>query len=78
MAALGMLSTLAIKADELQAIACYKVIAKSIADQRVKCNGRWVSLPTKPLAVDDWVLAKPQPDYEWLQTCILKRMYSVL
>jgi hypothetical protein len=51
------------KADELQALACDKVIAKSLASQRVKQNGRWVSLPIKPLAVDDWVLAKPQPDY---------------
>jgi hypothetical protein len=51
------------KADELQAQACDKVIAKSLANQRVKHNGRWVSLPLKPLAVDDWVLAKPQPNY---------------
>jgi hypothetical protein len=51
------------KADELQSLACDKVIAKSLASQRVKRNGRWVSLPIKPLAVDDWVLAKPQPDY---------------
>ena len=51
------------KADELQAVACDKVIAKSLASQRVKQHGRWVSLPSKPLAVDDWVLAKPQPDY---------------
>jgi hypothetical protein len=51
------------KADELQSLACNKVIAKSLRNQRVKKNGRWVDLPPKEIVVNQWVLAKPQPDF---------------
>jgi hypothetical protein len=51
------------KADELQALACDRIVKKCINHQKVLKNGRWVLPPVKPLKVDDWVLAKPQPDY---------------
>jgi hypothetical protein len=51
------------KADELQTLACDKIVKKSINSQKVLKRGRWVLPPVKPLKVDDWVLVKPQPDY---------------
>ncbi len=51
------------EADRLQSLSCDKVILKSMQSQRVKVNGKWVPAPVKMLKANDWVLAKPQPDF---------------
>ena len=51
------------EADLFQSKLCDKVIAKANASQRVKRGANWVPAPIKELAVGDWVLVKPQPNY---------------
>jgi hypothetical protein len=51
------------EADRLQSLSCDKIVKKSLLRQRAKVRGQWVSLPAKDIAVNDWVLVKPQPDF---------------
>jgi hypothetical protein len=51
------------EADLFQSKLCDKVIAKANASQRVKRGESWVPAPVKELAVGNWVLVKPQPNY---------------
>jgi hypothetical protein len=51
------------ESERLQSLACDRVIQKSLQSQRVKVRGKWVEAPAKVIAVNDWVLAKPQPDF---------------
>jgi hypothetical protein len=52
------------EADEHQSKLCQKVIAKSTAKQRRKNRDGSFSLPAvKSLAIGDWVLVHPQPNY---------------
>jgi len=51
------------EANRHQIEICKRAVDKAKRNQRVKRNGVYVDLPSKAVAVDDWVLVKPHESY---------------